>query len=1407
MLFISHSSKDKEHALRLQDRLRAAGYACEQHFLDSDQRSGIRLGEKWEKVIYDNLRDCQALLVLCSPRWAQSKWCFAELAGAKMAGKKIFPLVLEECDRSALSEYQAVFVNQADPAARQQAFARLLDELNAQGLGPADQLPWPNPDLKDLAGQVDGCPFPGLPAFDERYAAVYYGREREARIVLEELRQMRSAGEPRLLMIVGSSGSGKSSLLMAGVLPRLKHVTSASEWLVLPMLRLSRRNRDDALFETLGDDIVARYPPDAATRGHPVPDRRALREQFVAVDAAEAARAFLDAARGLAIARGVEKATVLLPMDQFEEFLAPAAGSRADKFLTFLEQLCRHRDDRLLVIGTMRSDYLDVYEHHPAALKAPKFHPWRLEPFPREQIENVIVKPAERAHVRVTPELVERLKFDTWKSGEQTTDALPLLAFTLEKLYRRCAGDMLLELEEYQELGGMEGAIRRTAEQILPAESEDSLPPATMSAVRMSFTRHLAQVNDKGEFVRLTVRWSDLDEAAHPILERFVSSRLLVKTERDGDVFVEVAHEAIFRCWEPLKRWLHESAGILCWRRDVRRDRQSAKDSERKWTGLSRTQLAVARDWPRTRRAELDSDEIGWIQKAIRRVRFFKAAAAIVALMVAASAGVAWWQRTIAESRKLEAEARTLEATESRRQSYREASNALWQVGVGARDSGSQLGAAHYFLHAAAASSAAGDEPQRRNLEFAGQCASSIHVRSFPVRCPEALGAQMSEQSDHVLLWCNDLMLWNLAKAEPVQIWENGGATRTAVFIHDESRVLSLSYDGTAELWEVGKPKPIKVWKNDDWADDAVLNRGGTHVLSWGRDRTLELWDVTRNEPLRSWTHDGRVNGAAFTRDESRVISWNDDGAIMLWDVWDLSRTEPLHVWKDNDSVNAATSTGNGSRVVSWSADGSVRLWDETETKPLQIRQYDRPVMAAVVTGDGVHVLLEDSRGMLVLQGMNKAEPVQVWTLHFWAESAVLTCDASRVLCWNRDGNAEVFDMTSAKPLRNWQQGDLAQGAVFAHDGVRALSCGDHGEVTLWDVNGTEPLKVWSHSREVTGAVFSSNGSRVLSWSADGTLKLWDAWDVHRTEPLKVWSHTGSVTGVVLSNNGSRVLSWSADGTVKLWDDTVTDPVQIRQYDDKVIAAAFTNEKVRALSTSDGGTVRLWDMTKAEPLQVWTVFGGVTNAVFARDGSRVLAWWERDRQPPKKFEYNVVYLLDVAKAEPLQVWEHRLGINGVVFAQDGSHVLSWSDDCTVGLWDVTKADPLQVWKHAGPVSGAAFMRDESCVLSCSEDGTMKLWDVTKADPLQVWKHAGPVSGAVFTRDESHVLSWTADGVLTLWEVALQHTSLAPQERMLELEVRSATRLDSAGQLVSLSMEEWLVKVRSPEYASLLQKMK
>jgi general stress protein YciG len=638
MIFISHSSKDKAAALDVQQRLLGFGYDTSQLFLDSDAQVGISAGSKWEQVLYSRLKDCRALIVLCSANWQESKWCFAELVYAKAMGKEIFPVLLQECSISqVVAEHQAVYVYKEGEA----AYARLWKVLDSRHLGPRDDFGWPPKD-------GDLCPFPGLPAFDERFAGVYFGREAETQTILEDLRKMRENGEPRLLMIIGGSGSGKSSLLKAGVLPRLKHKTVDTEWVILPTLRYGEQaNEQRTIFDQLAVNVVELFPKDSKS----MPDWKLLRSQFIGDDVKLAIKALVEILQDLTLARDRPDATVLIVIDQFEELLTPFAGPMAAKSLRFLRELLSCRNGQLLVIGTMRSDHLDIYEQSSYALRAPYFKPWRLGPFPPERIEEVIREPVKRSDVEITDELLERLKRDT-----PTAEALPLLAFTLERLYRGYASHGKLELQDYVSLGGMEGSIQTCIERIvLP----NSLPANEADALRLTFVKHLAQANDKGEVVRLTARWDDLPATAKPILDKFVNERLLIRSKNKDEgkseqpwVSIEVAHEAMFRCWNDLKEWLRTSADILRWRRDVRRDQ--ANDPN--WTGLRPAQLAVARDWPIRRRNELTADEVDWINTGILWDRIRRCIVGSVVLVVALLAGIAWWQKNNADNETREAQ-------------------------------------------------------------------------------------------------------------------------------------------------------------------------------------------------------------------------------------------------------------------------------------------------------------------------------------------------------------------------------------------------------------------------------------------------------------------------------------------------------------------------------------------------------------------------------------------------------------------------------------------------------------------------------------------------------------------------------------------------------------------------------
>ncbi len=640
MIFISHSTKDKKAAVDLLHMLRERGYAAKQLFLDTDEESGIDPDPKrWEPVLYARLNDCEVLLVVCSVNFTQSMWCFAEMVHAKSRGKVLLPVYIEECSVNLLADFQAVHLHghgsEEDKAA---AYQRLFELLGDIGIQPANPALSPSPGHDSWNGH---CPYPGLNAFDEKYAGVYFGREAEVRSLRLALGEMRARGEPRWLMITGSSGGGKSSLLKAGLLPGLRH-----NWIVLPVLRPA--GEGGSIIERLANNIAAAFPADSPCPG----GLSAVRDMLDRGDAA----GVLGIMEQLAIVRQQPQATVLLAVDQFEELLTSSAGPAAESFLKFCKVFFGSQNDRVLGIGTMRSEYLSHYQFHGEALAPPFLRISHLGPFPRERIRDVIQKPAERANFQIDANLVSRLERDT-----PNAEALPLLAFTLESLYRKYADDRMIELQEYEQLGGMEGALQKSVARVI---SRHSPSEKELRALQLSFVKHLVQFNDKNEPVRRTANWESLPPEAKPILEGFVEERLLVRSQsQDGNgngtgtpvVTVEVVHDALFRCWQELGQWLNGSADILRWRRDVQRDR--ASDPE--WDGLSRVQLAIARNWSKGGRKELEDEEKKWIKDGIRRQHLKRVGVAALGVLAVALAVFSW--RQAAEIRKLTAKAGSAE--------------------------------------------------------------------------------------------------------------------------------------------------------------------------------------------------------------------------------------------------------------------------------------------------------------------------------------------------------------------------------------------------------------------------------------------------------------------------------------------------------------------------------------------------------------------------------------------------------------------------------------------------------------------------------------------------------------------------------------------------------------------------
>jgi tetratricopeptide (TPR) repeat protein len=568
-IFISHSSLDQTISDDIRGSLARLGF--EQVFLDFDKDSGIGAGENWERRLYEELTRCHAVILVLTPNWLASTWCRIELAQARALGKVILPVMCAPLgDRYVLPEVQAVDLvgwNDGGLDRLEQRLNAITSEL-ARG-------------FRLHAGR---SPYPGIHAFEAEDAAIYFGRDEETRAVVERLDARRAQGGARALLVIGASGSGKSSLLRAGVLPQIAR--RRRDWLALPPIRPEK-----APLEAVAKAIAQHL-------GKPE-DWRSWHERLGRPDAADHIEELLKDLR-IGDARN---ATVLLPVDQFEEVFTVATAAERAAFIRLLAAtLDPARDLPLMVVATGRSDVLEGLIQVGDLAQLTETYPLPLMPLDR--VPRLVEGPAAVAGINVENGLAERVARDV-----ESAEALPLLAHTLWLLYRRSGDAKKLTLAAYEELGDpqrglnpISNSVRLVADQAIGGLRPG---PQELTALRDAFVPHLVRIRlEDGKRVRQAARMAELPPDSLRLVRALVQARLLTtraNADAGSDVaLVEVTHEALFKAWPDLDQWLSEEQAFLI---DLERMRSAhevwsqAPAEQRPRALLQGLLLTRSRDW------------------------------------------------------------------------------------------------------------------------------------------------------------------------------------------------------------------------------------------------------------------------------------------------------------------------------------------------------------------------------------------------------------------------------------------------------------------------------------------------------------------------------------------------------------------------------------------------------------------------------------------------------------------------------------------------------------------------------------------------------------------------------------------------------------------------------------------
>ncbi|MFH7337245.1 AAA family ATPase [Streptomyces sp. KHY 26] len=1175
----------------------------------------------------------------------------------------------------------------------ERALADPVGDRAAPPAAPAEEDGRPPAQAPPVAGGV--CPYRGLAPYRQEDARWFFGRERSTDAIIAQLRAAGRTGG--LVMLVGASGAGKSSLLNAGLVPAIAGGALTGPGLApqpdgapgphAPVVQLVPGA--DPLAE-----LVRRIPDLAPVAAEA---RAAEREAAARGEAAEGSaptggeaprivRGAREAVTEWALREAPAGVRPVLIVDQFEETftLCPDEADRRT-FVQLLHACCTPPFGAagpapVLVVLGIRADFYEQCLGYPELADALQHRHMVLPPLTSGELRDAVTGPAKAVGLELEPGLAELIVREVSADGPRgahDAGVLPLLSHALLATWQRRKGGKLT-LAGYRAAGGIQGAVAATAER-----AWSGLDPAARTAARLLLLRLVRLGEDTVATRRRGTRRQLAQESADPgkteeSLEALVRARLVTL---DADT-VEITHEALLHAWPRLRHWIDDNRNDHLLRQRLEEDGRSWEDSERDSSLLYRgSRLEQARLWARsagdtylTRSAvEFLAASVRLRKRTVWLSRAAVAALVVLALVAGGSAVIAWQQRDDAVFEQVLAEADRVQRTDP--------------------SLAAQLDLVAHQLRP-------GDE---------GTYSRLISIVNAPLATP---------LSGHT------------------------GAVYLTSFSPDGHTLATASYDRTVRLWNVAdptRPHPLgrPLTGHSSWVSSAVFSPDGRVLASAGDDGTIRLWNVA--DPARPASfgapvagHAGTIYLVAFSPDGRILASAGEDGTVRLWNVADPAHPAALAVLRGHTAaVRSVAFSPDGHTLAAGGDDDTIRLWKVTDPR--------RPATLGVLRGhtDVVHSVAFSPDGHTLASG-SADDTVRLWNVArptaakplgapltghtgpVW--SVAFSPDGGRLAAASADSTASLWNVTDpgspsqiGEPLAGSSGEMYALG--FSPDGRTLATGSGDAKVRLWSIPTSDMIG--------RSGAFSRDGRMLATTARDGRMRLWNVARPGRPVPLgpPFISGTGADT-LVFSPDGRTLAVLTGEQKVYLWN--VSDPAHPFQPGPPLPlrtrfmgpnALAFSPDGNTLATANDDRTIRLWnvaDPARPSPLGApLTGHHGYINAlVFSPDGHS-LASGSAD---------STVRLWDVtdpAAVKPLgtPLTRHTGPVNALAFSPDGRTLASGSDDDTVRLWnatDPTTARPIgaPLTGHTEAVTSLTFDTDGRTLASGGDDNTVRLWNVT-----------------------------------------------------------------------------------------------
>jgi WD40 repeat protein len=1199
---------------------------------------------------------------------------------------------------------------------------------------------------------VENNPYRGLSSYDEKDSHLFFGREEQ----IQKLYQKVVDNKQQLTLVLGASGTGKSSLVKAGLIPKLRK--DDKTWRILPPFRPG-----ESPLKSLNNVLELVKQP--------------------LIQAGTSSRLFNPAEESLGNwFKNNPQAKLLVVIDQFEELITLSKSEEAEKFQIFIKNILAKYANNIHIVITLRLDFEAQFQNSVLNDFWNDNARFVVAPMSQNEFRQAIEKPAlEKVLYFDPPSLVDELINEV----VQMPGALPLLSFTLSELYLKYLGDRTrdnraLTKKDYEELGRVVGSLTKRANQEYENLVKEN--PAYQDTVRRVMLRMISLQG--GELARRQVHKSELvysdqeeNQRVQTVIKRFSEARLIVEgSNAQGEPYVEPAHDALVQGWDQLLAWKKENEENIILQRRLTPDAEEWKSIKAKFQPLGlQTKAKTAVDWVDHRLYTIENSltKISaqfarlWRRSQNQQkhygekpVQFLWDANPYLDVVAKEISSDDHWLNQV--------EADFVEESvlqKRRNMSWR------WRIAIAVILGLSGLTIAALIGQRSALIAQIGELRQtaeislRQNQTLDGMIqglrAGNLFQKPILVIFPPP--SQLKEQVRGTL----QQAIYTVRESNRL---EASNRPIKSVSFHPKGELLATSGDdGVVRVWNLQNQQITELFRHEGSILSVTFSPDGQQLAVAQDDGVVSLWDLQGQLLTDFKAHQSQIRSIDFSPDSQKIATAGGDGFVRLWS---LQGERLAEFTEHQNAVDSIKFSPDGQSLVSAGIDGLVILRNLEDKRLTKLQGHESPVHNAIFSPDGQFIAsaggdktvrLWDLKGNVLRQWNH--DQIKVWDLAF-------SPDGEQIATAGGDGTVRVWHtQTQEQPQKKAKKKTQAQsqelerfvghqGPVrnisFSPDGRKIASVSDDLTVRLWNLPGQEFATSQQQQKPIKSISFNQDASFIVSVGDDGIYR----WDLKGQQLLGSKIAPGQFSSLSVSSDGQLWASGGTNGSIYIWNIKGQQLAELKGHQKTVRSFNFSSDNQTLVSAGDDGAICLWNLpnqlsgSDSPNCQKLPLVGNeqqnkINSVSFSGDGKSIVTAGES----------GIIHVWHLEDKPTKQQFDGHLGsVNSAVFSPDGQKIVSGGSDGTVRVWNLHNEEQQmkRLFQLYGPqVMSVAFSRDGKTIISSSDDGNVQLWDteIQTQLPLAAWRtEQSSINSISLSQNDSLLATAGADGSIKLWRL-------------------------------------------------------